>query len=69
MTKGKIYDMIKNVKTNAEGYRSGHNEAVLKTVCPLGHVGSNPTPSANKANTPVNTGVFLIFTRFLHDFI
>ena len=24
-------------------YRSGHNEAVLKTVCPKGHVGSNPT--------------------------
>ena len=24
-------------------YRSGHNEAVLKTVCPRGHVGSNPT--------------------------
>ena len=31
-----------------EGYRSGHNEAVLKTVCLNGHVGSNPTPSANK---------------------
>ena len=24
-------------------YRSGHNEAVLKTVCPRGRVGSNPT--------------------------
>ena len=29
-----------------ERYRSGHNEAVLKTVCPQGHVGSNPTFSA-----------------------
>ena len=29
-----------------EMYRSGHNEAVLKTVCPQGHVGSNPTGSA-----------------------
>ena len=29
-----------------EGYRSGHNEAVLKTVCPQGRVGSNPTLSA-----------------------
>ena len=29
-----------------ERYRSGHNEAVLKTVCPQGHVGSNPTLSA-----------------------
>ena len=31
---------------NAERYRSGHNEAVLKTVCPKGRVGSNPTLSA-----------------------
>ncbi len=31
---------------NMEGYRSGHNEAVLKTVCPQGRVGSNPTLSA-----------------------
>ena len=30
-------------KQNTERYRSGHNEAVLKTVCPQGHVGSNPT--------------------------
>ena len=29
-----------------ERYRSGHNEAVLKTVCPKGRVGSNPTRSA-----------------------
>ena len=31
-----------------EGYRSGHNEAVLKTVWAHAHVGSNPTPSARK---------------------
>ncbi len=31
-----------------EGYRSGHNEAVLKTVWVHAHVGSNPTPSVNK---------------------
>ena len=30
-----------------QGYRSGHNEAVLKTVCPQGRVGSNPTPCAS----------------------
>ena len=30
---------------NMERYRSGHNEAVLKTVCPKGRVGSNPTLS------------------------
>ena len=29
-----------------ERYRSGHNEAVLKTVCPRGHMGSNPILSA-----------------------
>ena len=32
-----------------ERYRSGHNEAVLKTVCPQGRVGSNPTLSARKS--------------------
>ena len=31
-----------------ERYRSGHNEAVLKTVCPQGRVGSNPTLSASE---------------------
>ena len=30
-------------KTDMQRYRSGHNEAVLKTVCPQGRVGSNPT--------------------------
>ena len=29
-----------------ERYRSGHNEAVLKTDSPRGRVGSNPTLSA-----------------------
>ena len=28
-----------------ERYRSGHNEAVLKTVCPQGREGSNPSLS------------------------
>ena len=32
-------------QTDMERYRSGHNEAVLKTVCPKGRVGSNPTLS------------------------
>ncbi len=40
-----------------ERYRSGHNEAVLKTVCPKGRVGSNPTLSAG-SHTGV-PGVFL----------
>ena len=30
-------------KADMERYRSGHNEAGLKTVCPTGRVGSNPT--------------------------
>ena len=35
-------------KQNTERYRSGHNEAVLKTVCPKGRVGSNPTLCAKR---------------------
>ena len=31
-----------------EGYRSGHNEAVLKTVWEKSHKGSNPFPSAKE---------------------
>ena len=37
---------LESAKLNTERYRSGHNEAVLKTVCPQGRVGSNPTLSA-----------------------
>ena len=39
-------DKKRETKMDVERYRSGHNEAVLKTVCPQGHVGSNPTLSA-----------------------
>ena len=39
-----------------EAYRSGHNEAVLKTVCLHGRVSSNLTPSAIK---PRFFGAFL----------
>ena len=35
------------VESAMERYRSGHNEAVLKTVCPQGRVGSNPTLSVH----------------------
>ena len=38
----------KNLIINVEAYRSGHNEAVLKTVCLCGHGGSNPSASAKK---------------------
>ena len=43
----------KNVEKHyMERYRSGHNEAVLKTVCPQGRVGSNPTLSAGCTAEP-----------------
>ena len=38
--------LANSAEVNTERYRSGHNEAVLKTVCPQGRVGSNPTLSA-----------------------
>ena len=42
-------------RNGLERYRSGHNEAVLKTVCPQGRVGSNPTLSAGrKRDSPAN---------------
>ena len=44
-----------------ERYRSGHNEAVLKTVCPKGRVGSNPTLSAE-------TERFLVLTDTLEKY-
>ena len=41
---------VLQIRHVTERYRSGHNEAVLKTVCPKGRVGSNPTLSATKLN-------------------
>ena len=43
-----------------ERYRSGHNEAVLKTVCPQGRVGSNPTLSVYKMHCALREKVSLI---------
>ena len=37
-----------------ELYRSGHNEAVLKTVCLHGHMGSNPILSAEYVSIQLN---------------
>ena len=53
MTTSDISDKIPLVADRVidmERYRSGHNEAVLKTVCPQGRVGSNPTLSVRQAN-------------------
>ena len=46
---------------NMEAYRSGHNEAVLKTVWVQAHGGSNPSASAKRYPTehPVQLGIFL----------
>ena len=40
--------VVKYSSNATERYRSGHNEAGLKTVCPQGRVGSNPTLSAGE---------------------
>ena len=45
------YFLFARESTDMERYRSGHNEAVLKTVCPKGRVGSNPTLSAQTFQT------------------
>ena len=42
------------MNSHTERYRSGHNEAVLKTVCPQGRKGSNPFLSAVIMGTAVN---------------
>ena len=45
-----------------EAYRSGHNEAVLKTVWVKAHGGSNPSASAIK-NEALNVLLFYAETR------
>ena len=40
-----------------EWYRSGHNEAVLKTVCPKGRMGSNPIHSAEKGKPGIRINI------------
>ena len=48
-------DAKKQQNIRVERYRSGHNEAVLKTVCPQGRVGSNPTLSVIMNNNMRST--------------
>ena len=52
------YNVRLETWTYLEEYRSGHNEAVLKTVCPQGHGGSNPSSSAEKDKVPVGPCLF-----------
>ena len=49
----------KSPSLHSEDYRSGHNEAVLKTVCLHGHGGSNPSSSANKKGQVKNLSFFV----------
>ena len=60
MTTSDISDKIPLVADRVidmERYRSGHTEAVLKTVCPQGRVGSNPTLSVPESIYRERTGV------------
>ena len=41
-----------------QAYRSGHNEAVLKTVWVKAHGGSNPSACAKKWNKPCACFIF-----------
>ena len=54
-------------------YRSGHNEAVLKTVCPQGRVGSSPTLCAKEKSRDLcekarKSHFFIIYTYFSLSF-
>ena len=52
-----------------ERYRSGHNEAVLKTVCPQGRVGSNPTLSVSHERVGENNNLIkLSWTGILEKY-
>ena len=50
--------------TGMEAYRSGHNEAVLKTVWVHAHGGSNPSASARRKKYEPLRFVFLAFFVF-----
>ncbi len=50
----------KTLRGNTEGYRSGHNGAVLKTVRAQAHAGSNPAPSAISKGLARRAGSLLI---------
>ena len=54
-----INPALSKARNNMERYRSGHNGAVLKTVCLHGRMGSNPILSASKALMQISAFVFL----------
>ena len=49
-----------NGQINAEAYRSGHNEAVLKTVWAQAHGGSNPSASATQSLVEFGLGFIFL---------
>ena len=51
------------ISKNTQAYRSGHNEAVLKTVCLTGTGVRIPQPAPK--NTNFSVGVFLFFVFYL----
>ena len=48
---------------STEGYRSGHNEAVLKTVCPKGTGVRIPLPAPKNKDTPPGCPLFFATVR------
>ena len=46
---------------NAQAYRSGHNEAVLKTVWVKAHGGSNPSACAKNMEMTMVISIFLSY--------
>ena len=55
--------MFYTIKENTEAYRSGHNEAVLKTVWAQAHGGSSPSASAKAKKPRIVCGIFCVLAE------
>ena len=51
------------ISKNTQEYRSGHNEAVLKTVCPKGTGVRIPLPAPKNKDTPCGCPLFFATVR------
>ena len=58
----KSYILCQTRIIRTEAYRSGHNEAVLKTVWVHAHGGSNPSASARRKKYEPCGSYFFLFT-------
>ena len=58
-----------NAELHKERYRRGHNEAVLKTVCPQGRVGSNPTLSVRQVDEKLVKKLKIMLDKMEKDVI